>query len=65
MENFAAINIASKILKDELPFHLAHYCGYDQDKVRSNFESLVLEWETFDPSDCTMLLLYHNSHPNS
>jgi hypothetical protein len=54
MDNFAGLNIGSKILKDKLPSHLAHNYGYDEDKIRSKLEALIFDWETFDPYDCTI-----------
>jgi hypothetical protein len=54
MDNLAGLNIGFHILKEKLPFHLAHYYGYDEELMRSRLEALMFDWETFDPYNCTI-----------
>ncbi|KAG7370516.1 hypothetical protein IV203_019086 [Nitzschia inconspicua] len=54
MDNYAGLNLGSKIMIEKLPGHLAEYYGYNETAVRSRLEALEFDWETFDPRTCTI-----------
>ncbi|KAG7372892.1 hypothetical protein IV203_033616 [Nitzschia inconspicua] len=54
MDNYAGLNLGSKIRIEKLPGHLAENYCYNETAVRLRLEALEFDWETFDPRTCTI-----------
>jgi hypothetical protein len=53
-DNIAGLNLGQMVLADKLAGHLAENYGADPLAVQEKIDSLIFDWNTFDPVTCTM-----------
>ncbi len=50
----AGLNLGQKVLADKLAGHLSEKYGVDPQVVQQKVDSLIFDWNTFDPVTCTV-----------
>jgi membrane-associated phospholipid phosphatase len=53
-DNIAGLNLGQKVLADKLAGHLSEKYGADPQVVQQKVDSLIFDWNTFDPVTCTV-----------
>jgi membrane-associated phospholipid phosphatase len=53
-DNIAGLNLGQKVLADKIAAHLSEKYGADPQAVQQKVDSLVFDWNTFDPVTCTV-----------
>jgi hypothetical protein len=52
-DNIAGLNLGQKIMADKLAGHLSKQYGADPEVVQQKIDSLIFDWNDFDPETCT------------
>jgi membrane-associated phospholipid phosphatase len=53
-DNIAGLNLGQKVLAEKLAGHLSERYGADPQDVQQKVDSLIFDWNTFDPVTCTV-----------
>jgi membrane-associated phospholipid phosphatase len=53
-DNIAGLNLGQKVLANKLADHLSERYGADPQVLQQKVDSLIFDWNTFDPITCTV-----------